>query len=344
MKEDLAKPVDLTSGPLFTEALFKAAPNRFFWYQRIHHIAIDGFGFSLIAQRVSKIYTALVNELPFEEAGFGSLHRILQEDEEYRLSEQFDRDRQFWLERFADEPDVVSLADRAPRTSESFLRQTAYLSQSSANELKAAASSHAVNWHELVIATTASYIHRMTSAEDVVLGLPMMGRLGSVSLNIPGMVMNLLPLRLSVHPDMSFAELVLQVSQEIREIKRHQKYRHEELRRDLKLIGDNHRLFGPQINLMPFDYGLDFAGCRGTTHNLSAGPVDDLSINVYDRSDGRGLRIDLDANPEVYSTEDLELHQHRFLRFLETAIAVGPETPDWANGSSFARGAPMCIS
>ncbi|WP_343310886.1 amino acid adenylation domain-containing protein [Bacillus atrophaeus] len=327
MKEDLAKPVDLASGPLFTEALFKAAPNRFFWYQRIHHIAIDGFGFSLIAQRVSKIYTALVNELPFEEAGFGSLHRILQEDEEYHLSEQFDRDRQFWLERFADEPDVVSLADRAPRTSESFLRQTAYLSQSSADELKAAARSHAANWHELVIATTASYIHRMTSAEDVVLGLPMMGRLGSISLNIPGMVMNLLPLRLSVRPDMSFAELVLQVSQEIREIKRHQKYRHEELRRDLKLIGDNHRLFGPQINLMPFDYGLDFAGCRGTTHNLSAGPVDDLSINVYDRSDGRGLRIDLDANPEVYSTEDLELHQHRFLRFLETAIAVGPETP-----------------
>ena len=49
------------------------------------------------------------------------------------------------------------------------------------------------------------------------------------------------------------------------------------------MIGENHRLFGPQINLMPFDYGLDFAGARGTTHNLSAGPVDDLSINVYDR-------------------------------------------------------------
>ena len=53
----------------------------------------------------------------------------------------------------------------------------------------------------------------------------------------------------------------------------HHKYRHEELRRDLKLIGENHRLFGPQINLMPFDYGLDFAGARGTTHNLSAGHI-----------------------------------------------------------------------
>ncbi|MCY8128299.1 amino acid adenylation domain-containing protein, partial [Bacillus spizizenii] len=99
------------------------------------------------------------------------------------------------------------------------------------------------------------------------------------------------------------------------------KYRHEELRRDLKLIGENHRLFGPQINLMPFDYGLDFAGAQGTTHNLSAGPVDDLSINVYDRTDGSGLRIDVDANPEVYSESDIKLHQQRILQLLQTASA-----------------------
>ncbi|XVM10718.1 condensation domain-containing protein [Bacillus subtilis] len=60
MKADLAKPVDLGYDPLFNEALFIAGPDRFFWYQRIHHIAIDGFGFSLIAQRVASTYTALI--------------------------------------------------------------------------------------------------------------------------------------------------------------------------------------------------------------------------------------------------------------------------------------------
>lgn len=172
-----------------------------------------------------------------------------------------------------------------------------------------------------MIAVSAVYVHRMTGSEDVVLGLPMMGRIGSASLNVPAMVMNLLPLRLTVSSSMSFSELIQQISREIRSIRRHHKYRHEELRRDLKLIGENHRLFGPQINLMPFDYGLDFAGARGTTHNLSAGPVDDLSINVYDRTDGSRLRIDVDANPEVYSESDIKLHQQRILQLLQTASA-----------------------
>ena len=51
MKADLAKPVDLLRGPLFHFALFKAAPARFFWYQRYHHVLIDGFGVVLFKRR-----------------------------------------------------------------------------------------------------------------------------------------------------------------------------------------------------------------------------------------------------------------------------------------------------
>lgn len=321
MKADLAKPVDLGYDPLFNEALFIAGPDRFFWYQRIHHIAIDGFGFSLIAQRVASTYTALIKGQTAKSRSFGSLQAILEEDTDYRGSEKYEKDRQFWLDRFADAPEVVSLADRAPRTSNSFLRHTAYLPPSDVNALKEAARYFSGSWHEVMIAVSAVYVHRMTGSEDVVLGLPMMGRIGSASLNVPAMVMNLLPLRLTVSSSMSFSELIQQISREIRSIRRHHKYRHEELRRDLKLIGENHRLFGPQINLMPFDYDLDFAGVRGTTHNLSAGPVDDLSINVYDRTDGSGLRIDVDANPVVYSESDIKLHQQRILQLLQTASA-----------------------
>lgn len=319
MKADLAKPVDLGYDPLFNEALFIAGPDRFFWYQRIHHIAIDGFGFSLIAQRVASTYTALIKGQSSATGSFGSLQAVLEEDLDYRASDQYEKDRQFWLDRFADGPEVVSLADRAPRTSNSVRRQTAYLPLTDVSALKDAARYFSGSWHEVVIAVSAVYVQRMTGSEDVVLGLPMMGRIGSASLNVPAMVMNLLPLRLSVSSSMSFSELIQQISREIRSIRRHHKYRHEELRRDLKLIGDNHRLFGPQINLMPFDYGLDFAGARGITHNLSAGPVDDLSINVYDRTDGSGLRIDVDANPEVYSESDIKLHLQRILQLLQTA-------------------------
>ncbi|MCC5466787.1 amino acid adenylation domain-containing protein [Pelosinus baikalensis] len=327
MNDDLARSIDLRLDPLFCQALFKVASNRFFWYQRIHHIVMDGFGFSLISQRVASIYTALINNLAYDEGAFAPLRLVLEEDLSYRASENFLRDRQFWLERFADGPEVISLANRAPRTSKSVFRQTANLSPSITHSLQTAAHKFKGSWHETLIAATAVYVHRLTGSQDVILSLPMMGRLGSASLNTPSMVMNLLPLRLLVRPDMDFTELVKQVSKEMRSAGKHQKYRHEELRRDLKLLGENQRLFGPQINIMPFEYGLDFAGNKGITHKLATGPVDDLSINVYDKSDGNGLRFDLDANPEVYSPNDLAIHQKRFLGFLEKIATAKQDQP-----------------
>ncbi|AIK38221.1 D-alanine--poly(phosphoribitol) ligase, subunit 1 [Bacillus pseudomycoides] len=327
MQVDLSTPVNLKKDKLYTEALFKVASNRFFWYQRIHHIVMDGYGFSLLAQRVARVYTAFMNNQSYDERSFGSLYTILKEDAAYRASEQFEKDHSFWLERFQDQPEVVSLAERAPRTSKTFLRQPAHLSRLSTESLRKVAHDCNANWPDLIIAATAIYIHKLTSTQDIVLGLPMMGRLGSASINIPGMVMNVVPLRLSISSNMSLAEVVGQVSNEVLDIRFHHKYRHEELRRDLKLLGENQRLFGPMINVMPFDYALSFAGNHGVKHNLSAGPVDDLSINVSNEFDGNGLRIHFDANPEVYRLEELINHKKRFVNLLEDISDLQVDSP-----------------
>jgi enterobactin synthetase component F len=71
---------------------------------------------------------------------------------------------------------------------------------------------------------------------------------------------------------------------------------------------------------MPFDYGFDFAGKPATARNLSLGPVEDLTIQVYERADGHPLRIDLDANPALHTAADLAVIRGRFLRLL-TALA-----------------------
>ena len=49
-----------------------------------------------------------------------------------------------------------------------------------------------------VIETAAGlYLHRITGADDVMLGLPLTARVGRKMRNIPGMVSNILPLRIT---------------------------------------------------------------------------------------------------------------------------------------------------
>lgn len=322
MREDLAQPVDLACGPLFAQALFRVSDDCHYWYQRIHHIAIDGYSFSLLAQRTAALYTAFAAGETDAPGRLEPMARLLEADEAYRASGRAEADRAYWLERFADGKDAVSLAERAPRTSRTFLRRSGRISAEDKASLARAAGRAKVSWPDLVLAVAAAYVHRLTGEEEIVLGLPLMGRLGSTALRVPGMVVNLLPLRLRISADTDLYGLAQQAAVEIRDLKRHQGYRHEWLRRDLKLIGDNRRLFGPQLNIMPFDYSLRFGEASGRAINLSAGPVDDLSVNVYDRSDGSGLAVDMDANPAVYSEQALTAHFERFMRLLGTVAAL----------------------
>jgi len=326
MAADVARPMDLTRDPLFSYALIKLRSDRFLWYQGYHHIVMDMFGFSLIARRVADIYTALAHGLACNENFFASLRQLLDSDSSYRASDRFTQDRAYWIERFADRPELARLVDRPSGTPASFVHRTAASALSGTDKLRGAARRTGVRWSRIMIAATAVYVHRLTGARDVVLGFPVTARQDSVLRRVPGMVSNVLPLRLSVHPHMSSSELIARTEEEVRQVLVHQRYRGEDLRRDLGLSDNIGTSFTPLINIMSFDYDLRFAGYRAAARNLSVGLIGDLSIIVCDRRDGSSLQIGWQSHPEVCGTDDLAAHQQRFLNLLE-AVVADPDLP-----------------
>jgi len=318
MMAELTRPVDLLVGPLWVSTLFKIAPEHFIWYHRSHHIIMDGYTGGLIARRVADLYSALAAREGAPEAGaFGPLSLLIEEDAAYRRSERFARDREYWLGRFSDRPAPLSLAGRQSPNVGGLLRQTITLPPGKVSELRKIARTSGASLPQIVIAAAAAYLYRITGVEDLVIGLPVTARTNGRLRRVPGMVANAVPLRLAMAPDMSMAELLRQVGREVRQLLRHQSYRYEDLRRDLNLLAENRHLFTMVINVEPFDYDFRFAGHPVTPHNLSNGSADDLAIFVYDRGDDKGLRIDFDANPALYSAEALAAHQQRFLNLVE---------------------------
>ena len=219
---------------------------------------------------------------------------LLAADAAYRALPQFEQDRQYWDEALADrpEPGSLTLSHRPPVVSESFQRDSADLPRSTEAALRALAVSTRTSLARVMAAAAAIFLYRLTGTDDVVIGLPVAAR-DEVSRAIPGMASNVLPLRLSLRPDMTVAEVVAQASARIRQALPHQRYQLADMRRS----ASREALFGLSINVMPFDYGFSFAGHRGTAHNLSLGPVEDLSISVYDRSDDGALRDRLRRQP-----------------------------------------------
>ncbi|GHJ15415.1 hypothetical protein TPA0908_34100 [Micromonospora sp. AKA38] len=316
-RADLARPVDLTTDTPFAHVVFTAGPNRVFWYQRYHHIAVDAYGASLITRRVAALYTALVSGRTPPPTPFGSLAALVDEEAAYHSSGTRAADRAFWHERFADRPERISLNPVDTSISSTFVRSRHELPADTVDELLAAERRTGVRWSRLLIATTAVYLHRMAGADDIVLGLPVAGRSAPHAGRTPAMTTNVVPLRLTVRPTTTVADLVGQVDGELRAALAHQRYRGEDLHRELRLGGPERRFFGPMVNVMRFEE-LRFGEHRTIMHNPAAPLLEDLSVVAYDRA-GAGPRVDLNGHPALYTPSDLDGHATRLLALLAAA-------------------------
>ena len=175
---------------------------------------------------------------------------------------------------------------------------------------------------EVAMAAVFAYLHRMSGATRLTVGMPFMRRMGSIALFAAGPVVNVLPVQLSIDPSMLLSEAATALALELRAVRRRQRYEAEQLRRDLGLVGSDRSLYGPMLNLKMFDYRLDFDGVAGVTHQLASGPVEDIEVDLY-VDDGR-LTIDLVANCDRYDKQDLELHAKRLACLVER-LAEDPE-------------------
>ncbi|OKH99775.1 hypothetical protein A6A06_22110 [Streptomyces sp. CB02923] len=318
MREDAATPVDLLRGPLFRNALLVLGPNRFRWYLRCHHTALDGYGFQLLAARTAEVYTALGAAEEPRPRWFGTLDGLLASEADYRSSDRFQADRAHWSRRMAGVPDAVTLARRP------FDGPAVGLLTAGPVRVGAPEAGQNADRAGLVIAALAGYLHRMTQAEDITLGLPVAGRWGAAA-KTPGVVVNILPLRLPVPRGATVGDLLDGAAGRLRELRRHQRYRGEDVLRDLALVG--RQVTGPLVNIKYYDRELDFAGDRATATTVAPGPVDDLSVVIGEDPGTGDLTVAFEANPERYDEASLAAHHRRFTGFLSALAEADPGTP-----------------
>ncbi|MGE7438289.1 amino acid adenylation domain-containing protein, partial [Kitasatospora sp. NPDC001175] len=326
MSADLSEPTDLSTGPLFTQSLFRLAADHHLWYTRVHHIATDAFGFNLVVRRVAACYTALAEGTEVPPTEFAPLADFLQEDHKYAASEQSRKDRAYWLDRFADEPELLSLPDRDIGLWSEAMRFTGHLEPELLAGLKRLATEARTTWQVTLAAAAAAYLRPFVTTRDVVLGFPVTGRLGPTTQNTPGMASNVLPLRLDVRAGASFADLQRHVARELRALLRHQRYRGEDLRKDLGLGASSRRMFGPAVNFLPLQAGLRFGPCPAEIHSVPSGPVDDLTIAFEGGGEDTGLRVRVAGNAAAFTETEIADHGRRFLDFLR-ALAAEPDLP-----------------
>ncbi|WP_206794715.1 non-ribosomal peptide synthetase [Amycolatopsis sp. MtRt-6] len=322
--------------------LYRLGPGRWRFFMCLHHLAADGFSQGLLLKRLTDVYDALVSGRPSDDDALPPLAVLVDDDRTYHSgSAEFDTDRALWTERFPDPPELISLSTRAPVLATDVVRRSAWLSRADSERLKESAWQARVALPELVVAATAAFVRRMTGSPDVLLTLLTTGRRGAATRRIPGVLANPLPLPLTVRPDLTRGELLARTAAEVRRTVRHQRYRGRLVRGHLGLPGDV-RPFGPAVNVLGLGQVRSFGGCVATGRVLSTGPVDDLEF-IVGETEGDGLFLDVNANPALYTGDELDRLLRLFVEFLAefanfaddrplARLEAGPARPPWGDG------------
>ncbi|WP_285129918.1 enterobactin non-ribosomal peptide synthetase EntF [Leclercia adecarboxylata] len=311
MHADLNQNLRVDSGqPLAFHLLIQVADNRWYWYQRYHHLVVDGFSFPAITRQIAAIYRAWSNGDATPASPFTPFAEVVEEYQRYRDSEAYVRDGAFWAGQRKQLPPPVSLSSaplpgRAATTDILRLKLTA--DRYAFSQL---ASTSQIQRTDLALALVALWLARLTGRMNYAAGFIFMRRMGSAALTATGPVLNVLPLAVNINAQETLPELAQRLAGQMKKMRRHQRYDAEQIVRDSGRAASDEALFGPVFNVKVFDYQLDIDGVQAVTHTLATGPVNDLEMALFPDEQG-GLSIEILANKQRYDEATLVRHVDR---------------------------------
>lgn len=315
---------DMQQGPLFVQAWIRLAPDHHIWVMWAHHLVLDGWGHMLLARAVVQTYEQLTQGHAAPSLTPWDMAPIVSEDLAQQAPERQGPHAAFWQAQLQG-AQAVSLAPPWP-LAPTVLRRQVQVDADRFASWRDAATRHQQEWSAWLLAGVAAWLWQQTGAPDLTLGLPVMNRLGSAALSVPCMAMNIVPLRIQVQAGDTPQALAQHIAQRLRTLRPHQRYRYEAMRRDAGRMGGTRRLFGPVVNIMPFDRPTALPGLSIQTQTLASGPVEDWALNLIPLPSDGGLLVKLEAHPQAYNAATLDTHLHA-LQAVWTRLAQAPQTP-----------------
>ena len=263
-QKTMQEPFVFGKGPLWRFALLRASPSLHGLSIQFHHIITDGWTTSLILQRWTTIYNALLAGEAAAQSGAPDDLRFVEDSLLYISSEAFERDRQYWLTQVPELP-----APLIERRSGAHGRQSLPLShlviqripRQEYQALEAFAVRHQVTAFNVFLAALTVYFGQIYKQPRVVAGVPNLNRGGRRFRETLGMFVGVMAVGVDVKPELAVSELLSAIAMSMRGALRHPRLPLSELGRSLEVIRSGRDgIFDLLLSFERQDYKLAFGG------------------------------------------------------------------------------------
>lgn len=318
--EDLTTPFDLSQEPLFRFKLFQTGEQEFRFYIVAHHIIVDGLSIDVLFREMSAIYSAKVQDKPFDLPPVNVQYAVYSEWQQAQLQgPKFEKMEHYWLNRLAKPLPVLDLpTDRQRPLVQSYDGSVVNypLAQELTEALQAVCQTTNASLYMIMLTAYFAWVHRMTHEEDIIVGAPFNGRAVSEVQDSIGYFVNTLPIRVRFDQHVTFQDLLSEVRTRLLEAMECQEYPFDLL---VEKVNPDRDLSRPVVYSTIFNFLVPpVAKMDGLEVELQNSrkvtSISDLTWIALQKDDH--LHLDVEFNTTLFDPETV----HRFIGQYESVL------------------------
>lgn len=281
--------------------LVKVNSSFHYLFAMYHHIITDGWGTSLLfrewVQNYNELFThgAIGHREQYHYSDFAA------DDAQYYASSQYEEDRQYWKNRFRRLPESL-----LPRINENMIvnrskRKELIVPRELYNQLEALAACLKCTTFHVILAVLYMYLGRKYRQKEITIGLPVLNRGKAAFKRTVGLFTGMSPLRMQLFFDKTFAELVADIKQQLRQDYRHQRFPLGKLVQELDAFKERERLFNITVSYENQNYADHLVNTRTSVMPLTH-ESERVALAVYIREFDKAedVRIDFDYHVNYF--------------------------------------------
>jgi hypothetical protein len=316
-------PFDLTHAPLLRVGLIKTGEQEYIMAVDMHHIISDGLSMDILTKDFMAIYNG--NQLP--------LLRIHYKDFPgtracAKASEAIKQQETYWLEQFAGEVPVLNLPLDYPRPAVPGFegdRVKFSLNEEHTKALIHLALNEGTTLHMVLLAIYTILLSKISGQEDIIVGIPIVGRRHTDLEQIIGMFVNTLVMRNYPARHKCFCEFLNEVKKRAMEAFENQDYQFEELISKLGVDWEGHLnpLFDAGFSLQNTDpatqtiYQQEMTGLKLSRYGLESNTTKCDLLMSGTEIDGK-VDMMLEYSTQLFKRERIE----RYIKYFKEIVAA----------------------
>ncbi|MGW5472835.1 amino acid adenylation domain-containing protein [Streptomyces chartreusis] len=213
------RPFDLAGEPLMRARLVTVDDRRATLMLSLHHVIADWWSFDVLQAEFADAHRALRSE----SAPIPARPRIQYADfaswqGELEASGVFEARLAFWRRYLAEPPGPLTVPGAGAGSSEEIAQIPFHVDAPTARAVRALARERGASVYVVLMAAFAVLAHRLTGADDMVLGTPTANRAAKGLERVIGYVMNAIPTRWRIRPGDSFADVLARFAADFPEL------------------------------------------------------------------------------------------------------------------------------